>query len=458
MLIEHVYIKLDFLPLYENARSAEDARGFLRSVSRAAKTSHDVAKLNGGMLLEVQGSTLHVGILPTSLKSLKAMDFVGDLHGAFRVLFDGAQSRIDGWRITVDAGNTLLVAGRGVHGDESLVSLGKAANRPAKHLYQQLELAESDRNLKRFYVGLRNPQTDRWRYIDLNKLPQHLEEAKSIAKEAREAEPKLDFVEAASGWKPINAQAIPIAPAGTPDSPSARSPHTYFGWVMRADLDGFTSRVEQCFDNAEKLKELASEFYCIMDAAAQFTEQHSESLAQLPWAGDNFTAAAVFDTKANYDEAIPKRLVELSLDFQKEMAEAADVSGFGGWAYGVAGGIVHGNSGGNVYLAGVEVGERRFLVGAGEGFGRSAQAFGDINPKAEEVVIYDPDCKQLQELYKNVFKPAVNVHGQQSSLYHVANADALVRVRARQGAVGTATIVSMPDRKSRMVAPRPHFR
>jgi hypothetical protein len=458
--LAHVYVKLDLKPQYENASTADDARGFLRSVARAAMAAQRIAERYDGVLLEVQGSTLHVGLSrrPGATEMDSANAYVADLHWAYRDVFNDSRSRVEGWRMTVDSGKTLLVAGRGPHGDDSWVSLGKAANRPAKHLYAQLELAEEDRELRRFFAGIRNPVTGEWHHERLDRTKSRLEEVKSIANEARQAEPKLDFLEAVPQWKLATARALPLAPAGTPASPSPEKPHTYFGWVMRVDLDGFTARVEECFDNDQRLHELADEFYRIMEAAAQFTVLHKETLAQLPWAGDNFTAAAVFAARADYDRAIPRRLVELSLDFEKEMAEAAIDCGFGGWAHGIAGGDVHGNSAGNVYLAGVEVGQRRFLVGAGEGFGRSAQAFGDINPKAKEVVVFKPDWERLDEAYKKAFEPAVTQRGQESTLYRVAKVDVLIRARARQASVGAATTITFPGGQSRPVPSKPHWK
>lgn len=458
--LAHVYVKLDFRPRYENAGTAEDARGFFRSVARAAMAAHSIAEHYDGVVLEVQGSVLHVGLPRRS--GMTEMDsaslFVADLHWAYRAVFHDPQSRVEGWRMAVDAGKTLVVAGRGVHGDDSFVSLGKSANRPAKHLHAQLELPEEERELKRFSVGVRNPLTNRWVHDNLDRTQPRLTEAKSIAKQARQAEPKLDFIEASSGWKRVTARAMPMDPVGTPASPTPDKPHAYFGWVMRADLDGFTARVEECFDNDQKLQELADEFYGIMDAAARFAEEHRETLVQLPWAGDNFTAASVFPARGDYDRAMPRRLVELSLDFEKEMEEAAIDGGFGGWAHGIAGGAVSGNAAGNVYVAGVEIGERRFLVGAGEGFGRSAKAFGDINPKATQVVIYRPDWERLDEPYKKVFEPAVTRRGEQSSLYRIAGANALLQVRARQASKGTATTITFPGGLARQVPTKPHSR
>jgi|GEM_PF-2530738 len=457
--IAHVYIKLDFKSEFENARNADDARGFLRSVARGSQVAHQLAKQYNGVLLEVQGSTLHVGLRSQQQFGASVMDnanaFVADLHYAFSALFPDNQKRVQGWRMTVDAGNTLVVAGRGVHGDDSFVSLGNAANRPAKHLYSQLELAEADRSLKVFHVGIRQPQSGRWIHEDLNRSrPRLLTEAKNFADDGARTEPKLDFQ--VTGRR-ATARALPIGPAGSPASPSPDRPASHFGLVMRTDLDGFTARVQDCLDKNEKLQELAEQFYCIMDAATQFTQTHKLELAQLPWAGDNLTVAAIFVSKQAYEAAIPKQLIELALDFEREMAQAAIDCGTGGWAYGIAGGEVRSSSSGNVFIAGIEIDGRRFLVGVGEGFGRSIQAFGDIDPHAQEIVLYKPDWQRLDESYKQVFEPAVTVRECESTLYRAANANALARVRLRAATSGATIIVTDRDQQPRVLSAKPHF-
>lgn len=104
------------------------------------------------------------------------------------------------------------------------------------------------------------------------------------------------------------------------------------------------------------------------------------------------------------------------------------------------------------------VGDRRFLVGAGEGFGRSTQAFADINPQAGEVVLYEPDCLKLDDTYRRAFEPAINRRGEQSSLFRVANASGLVRARAQMGAVATTTTASFAPGSRVEVATKPHHR
>jgi hypothetical protein len=451
----HTYIKLEFDKEHENASSAERARGFLSSVARASIAAHRLAEHYGGVLLEVQGSMLHVA-LPN--KPGSAQDYAANLHGIYRAVFSKSTGRVLGWRLAADSGRTLVVAGRGAHGDDSYVSLGKSANRPARHIYEQLELPEDRRSLRRFWLGVREARTERWQHVDMNTLTLRLDEANSIAEVARSGQPQLEFLEALHAQRSAFARtAAPIPPAQAHARPTADSPHTYFGWVMRCDLDGFTSRVEECFDDDQRLQELAGQFYGIMDEATLFVGRHSETLAQLPWAGDNFTAAALSTTRDEYARACERRLVELPLDFDKDMMAAATKSGFGGWAHSVAGGDVHGNASGNVFLGSVVLGDRRFLVGVGEGFGRSAQAFSDIAPKAKEIVVYEPDWAKLDDSYKTAFEPAITVRGEQSSLYRVAKSDALVRILAKRAVIGSPTIVTVAPGRTQAVATRPHF-
>lgn len=463
----HVYVHLEIKDEYEQARSIEDARKFFRSVTRASMAAQAIAQRHGGLLLEIQGSLLHIALghgvgIPEAIRLNTGRSFAAELHRVYKVLFSSPSSKpVTAWRICIDTGKTLVVAGRGIHGDQSSVSLGNAANWPAKHLYAQLDLSEEEQALKRFRLATWNARSDKWIHEELDDLPFRIEEDsafQAIAETVAAAEPQVQMVFSGAALRELRVRGAPLGPAGTSTSPLAERPHTSFGWVMRADLDGFTARVEECFDKDEKLSELANQFYCIMDAAAEFASRHEQDLAQLPWAGDNFTAAAIFSEKSEYDKAAPRRLVDLSLDFELEMDEAAQSCGFGGWAHGVAGGDVHGNSAGNFFLAGVEIGGCRFLVGAGEGVGRSAQAFADVDPKAGDIVLYRPDWEQLHKPYKDAFEQAVNVRGQPSTLYMAAKASTLLRGRAREEADVTVATVPLAGQAPKQVQIRPHSR
>ena len=258
--LAHIYIKLDFKNEHENARSAEDARGFLSSVARASAAAQLLAERYGGTVLEVQGALIHAA-LPNNLASVE--DFAAHLHAIYRTVFDNPDGRVLGWRMAADGGRTLVVAGRGVHGDDSYVSLGRSANGPARYIYAQLELPEEQRLLKRFCLGTRDQRTDRWKHVDLNVLRLPLAEARSIGELARATQPHLEFQQALSTPQEVSARTAASIPS-IPDRP-----YTYFGWVIRCDLDGFTSRVEECFDNNQRLQELADLLRALAKRRAQ---------------------------------------------------------------------------------------------------------------------------------------------------------------------------------------------
>lgn len=455
--LHHIYLKLDLESKYENAASAEDAKLFLRSVARAAMATADVAKHFGGELLEAQGSMIHA-CLPTGFSSSTSIsEFASMLHAALTTTFRG-RSRVQGWRMTIDTGNTLLVAGRGAHGDESWVSLGRAANRPAKHLYAQLQKPEDQRSLKRFHVGIFDHQTGRWGYQNLDVGSVRFSDFSFMENSLRTKEPTLHYPRAVqTRFGLVEKTALSVGSLGTGTSPTADKPQTYYGWVMRADLDGFTARVDQCFDNDDELQSLASDFYQIMNTATNFVGEHSETLAQLPWAGDNFSACAVFPSISEYEKALPKRLIDLSMDFEVEMNDLADQVGFGGWAHGIAGGSVHGNSNGNIFIAGIEVDERRYLVGAGEGVGRSIQAFSDINPEPEHYVVYQPDLENMDSEYKSKFRSATNTRNQQSSLFSISTTKDLLSARSYIDAKGAPVIVTSVGGYKEAIEPKHYY-
>jgi hypothetical protein len=455
-LLTHVYIKLDLESQFENAATAEDAKAFLRSVARASILAEEIAKTYNGMVLEVQGSNLHVSLAADVDGSSSLKEFAAALHVAYKATFANP-SRVQGWRMTSDTGNTLVIRGSGIHGDDSLVSLGDSANEPAKHLYAELDKAEDKRDLKRYYLGACNQIAHKWEHVSLDSLPIQLNEVAERGKEVRALKPSVELRSMNNNWELITESAAPISPAGTPNSPSADRPTAYFGWVMRADLDGYTKRVHECFGQIEKLEDVARQFHHIMTVAEQFTDRHEEEMVQLPWAGDNFTAASVYAEKDGYDRAIPKKLVELALDFDRELCDVVKDCGYGGWAFGIAGGEVHGNASGNIFIGGIEFDNRRALVGAGEGFGRSFQAFSSVDPDGGQIAAYTLDVNRLDDEYRSKFKVAKNSRGEVSTLFKLASTDEIETTR-EDSLTAAASVEVTSSRGPEIVTSRPHAR
>jgi len=453
--VTHVYIKLDISHKLENAENKHDATTYLRIVAHFAAMAELVAATFEGSVFEVQGSMIHVG-LPASLRGGQTIqDFAAATDG----VFDARLSDFDdltGWRMAADTGTTIVVPGRGVHGDVSLVSLGNAANRPAKHLYRELDLPEERRELKKFHIGIRNRITGKFEHYPLKESRGQFSEHERVVASTRTADVKVSLRQ----WENrrlVTASAAPMGEPGSAGSPTAERPHASFGLVMRADLDGFTKRVSQCKDNPQGLLDLANEFVGIMDAATVFSDEHDQVLVQLPWAGDNYTAAVVYQTKDEYENDRDELPAEFPLDFDRDMKESVAAASVNGWAYGVKGGEVHGNASGNVFIGSVEFGDRRFLIGAGQGFGGSLQAFADIHPDVDEVIVSKEDVSLLHERYRKHFGPVKNKRRQTSSLFDGAPIADLTRARQDKATATFATSVTVAGGQKEDVPVRPHF-
>lgn len=407
----HVYLKLDFENAYENASNQKDATAFLRNVGKAAQIAEDIFSQIDGALIEAQGSMIHL-LLPGNLPKLDLVAICKVLDNRLDNQFNG-HDKVNSWRMTADVGKTILVESDGIHDDSSFVSLGKAANRPAKFLYKEkLTKAEESRHLKKRHLGIYNASTGSWDCEDLSILQESFQ---MHTKAASYSTADLDVTVRGVESMIKQAQAVPIEEGQ--GAPTNEQPNVYFGWVMRADLDGFTKKVEECHDDDNALMQLAQDFRDLMDKAADFAKKHEEMLIQLPWAGDNFTAVAVYGSKKSYESAAQDKLVNLSLDFDDALHNDATKAGFTGWAQGVAGGDVHGNANGNVFLGSVSIPGRRFLLGAGVGVGRSLQAFIDMDPAQQQFAVWKEDCDNLLKPYKPHLTDDSKADNTSSSLY-----------------------------------------
>ncbi|MES2468998.1 MAG: hypothetical protein V4675_16960 [Verrucomicrobiota bacterium] len=431
----HIYIKMDFLRQYEYAETKNDGKSFVRNVARAAKAIETVISGSDGIVVEVQGSVIHCILVDPNCNSSLLRSHCRAINNALHLVFPDS-SRVEGWRMAADWGKTLLVRGRGIHNDNSYVSLGNAANAPAKHLFAQLSLgSESERKLKRFVCAWRLGGGGAWMYDVLNRQVDEDFKDKAPSKflEIRNRDFGLKSVaaKAAQGYVHIQNRAAPLSPQGAPNSADGEDPVVYYGWVMRADIDGFTARVEQCFDNDMKMLQLGERFEKIMEEAAVFASKHSEMLVQLPWAGDNFTAVVVFEDKSKYEEAIQGKLIEFGLDFASALNAVVVEADLGGWAQTAAGCKIHGNSQGNVYVGAVEFEGRRFLIGAGGGIGRSTQAFTDMDPRPAHIVVFEDDYDYLYRPYQERLMDRTKKDGSLSTLFRKGHLPDLAKAREK---------------------------
>ena len=104
--IWHLYLKLDIEHKFENAANKKDASRFLRNVGRAAEVCDRVAAEKGGLLVEAQGSMIHL-ILPSHLDFGELNDFASNLHESLKLVFSRS-STVHSWRMSADCGMTIV--------------------------------------------------------------------------------------------------------------------------------------------------------------------------------------------------------------------------------------------------------------------------------------------------------------------------------------------------------------
>lgn len=456
--LAHLYLELSLKMDLEGAESRENAKTAHQYIRKAADACHLAAKHFGGEVLEIHGRTLHIGIEYAGALEVEAKikGAAGLIHALLKKAY-GSGGPV-GWKIAADHGPTITVTTEGIHNDTSLVSLSPAANNPAKmlgrkavpHMHlgsnihgnwstEPLDLLEEE------YGNRIVAESSRYSSVSLSERVM-LKQAKAVS---------------FSSLSAINEVSAMAAPVG---SPSAEDPYSCFGFVVSMDLDGFTSRVAAAATGSlEQQAQLAREFLEIMRKSVAFAAKHPSGFVQFPFAGDNAIFALVAENREDFIAL--KRLlpIEVATQWEEEMGDDARRAGFGGWGQAASGGgVPHGNSRGNLHVAGIVLEGRRFLVGVGPGMRYARQAFVHVEPSPVELAISKVDVSGLLPRLQNRFQECRTQQGETSSYYKkgkLADLEREVRVnRVEQEQwvrAGAATNIVM---SSGTVSHRPHGR
>lgn len=416
--LAHLYleIKLDLAEL-EGTESSSKARQAHDYIRKAADVCHSVGSFLGGQVLEIHGRTIHVGLEYSS--STEIGERMKLASGLIHVLLERTYGSggPDGWRIAGDHAATLTVTSEGIHQDTSLVSLSPAANFPAKQL--------AKKKVPVWTAGLNIDQ--KWSLT-------HLEE---LAEEYRCRETVNEFVPgrrnlvqmvAASNSELINfasskaIRQVVTAQAAPVGDPSPEELYSCYGFVLSMDLDGFTKRVAQvALGSLDEKRRLAEDFLDIMRRTASFAENHTDTFIQFPFAGDNAIFAVTADSLDDYRRRKKVSAVKIALEWEVAMGDRARAAGYGGWGQSLAGGgVPHGNSKGNLHVAGILLGGRRYLVGVGPGMRHARQGFVHVDPSPKELAMFRADIADLDDRLKKDFYDCATPLSERSSNYKKA--------------------------------------
>ena len=406
----HVYAKLGLTLRLSAAEDDRAANRHLRILETYVSIIDSISSMWGARILEVQGEVVHL-LMPAEFVDVRSVSkVIGFSAAATSAVYAHipklAKEHFDGFKTAADHGRCIVVG----LGDEaaSVVSLGPAANAPAKKLP---EVAAANLCLRREHWAVFSGQTERPEWVETNVL-----NPTEIVRRATEAQsPWAGFTAFSANfrWADLSPNETPIQfRQGTFSFSASSTPIRAQGFFFRADLDGFSAQVLEAFSSGseEAIRALVNRFQTLVGYAAVFRKSLAWPSIALPWAGDCTNIILLPRDGQTYGpmrEAAPV-LCSKSWHEQFEKSTGSEqrwsaLSAGARWAVGMAGGDdTEGNSG-VVLVANLLAAGRRFAVAAGWSVRRSSDAYQASGVQAGDTVLPTVDRRALEAAYQEAF-------------------------------------------------------
>lgn len=410
----HVYGDLSLnLPL-SAAEDDKNAIRFLNILQDYASIADVCASKVGAHLLEIHGERVHL-LIPA--ENLSAESFkklfafcISFTKTVYEQIKPKAGDNWDGFAMAADHGPAVLLTSD--CGGGSMVSLGNAANRPAKRLGRTPAVKSGHCAIRRELLGRYLPVAEKTDWVEIDVLdPKDVyltyadsnlsSSMQSLAKAAlanRRAYDRIAFAD--------------VALFNDPATSKVNAPTRVRGICLRADLDGFTKQVEKAFsEGPHAVLQLVTKFREIMKYPRQFTATMKRPCIEMPWAGD-CSPLILMTRAAEKMSDVRKYLPATSATFwheQQGLENAGKVKwgtylGEAKWAVGVACGDEDEGSDGVILVANLETSGRKFRVAAGWSVRRARDAQEADLVKAEDTVIPKTDHENLDFIYQKPFR------------------------------------------------------
>jgi len=393
----HFYAYLDIPLCREQSDKASDEvliSKLFHYYSRAAKRICAVFG-DASELLEHQGSLLHfhLKLEPTDIARVRAF---GHLLATFvhdDVMPSGARTQLR-FSMAAEWGVCCIVRVPSASGEGaaySRVSLGPCANNPAKLLL-------GGGGLCSWALAYRNSDKVKWTVesCDADDVSRRL---------ISEARSKTAHV---PGAKIVNEAFAEDSLEIVPDTTYSTAEHTP-GYVFRADLDGFTGKVQKAFaDGREQDAErLAVSFIKLMEevAAWQAGKPGNDGIITCPWAGDCCTMIVCPRNAAGEPDMVEakKRLssfpAKLIMQWEQGVAQKHLADGLGSWAYSVALGQTR------IFTETVDGTAYRLIVGWPVGVTQTGVNVDAAKPG--DLVMHSDDVQDMTAEAKSSFEPVI---------------------------------------------------
>lgn len=401
----HIYADLR---LKLDVSAAEDLRDAMKCVDLLedfTAIGDKCANMVGARMLEAQGERLHF-FLPSSVVSQDALRSLIRFSAAMTQTVYGelkADEDFIGFSMAAAFGPTVFVPSSFAGG--SVVSLGNAANQPAKRLGRGVtsghvalpkdlcsRLLTGKSSGDWIEVDVRTPGTVAAAFFDEVLTTQMRGEARSIFNRRRDGQLR----QFANEWS----QSIKLA----------QTPYRARGVCLRADLDGFTKSVEEAFKKGPAaVVELVRQFADIMEYAPEFINRLGRPVIEIPWAGDCCTLLI----RPRFQETVEELRATLPVEAGRHWHGLAHENGdskkwlaaIGSctWALGLACGDAHEGGDGHAVIAEFAAAARTFRVIVGWCARRAKDAQESDGVAGDSVVITATDYKNLETIFRPFF-------------------------------------------------------
>jgi hypothetical protein len=364
-----------------------------------------------------------------------------------------ARDNWKGFKMAAHHGPAILIRKANTSSD-SIISLGPAANAPAKRLPKTRAkyLALPSDFLKQ--SGVAHQDEGGWIEINVHDVSGPYTAFESLVLNEQLGAASRAVLAQRVTSLPSRVRLAKASQFSESAYASVAHPLKVQGLCMRADLDGFSKQVSRAFEAGEPgMRALAERFYTIMSYGDDYAAKLQERVIQMPWAGD--CATLVLVSEESYARIRGYLPATAAAKWHDQMSERGrnwgDSMGTSRWAVGVAGGDDEEGADGYMLLARVTAGGRGFLVGAGWGVGRSLDAKEAEGVRGGDTVVPDVDYDALEPVYQKHFEPLDSVFWKSSGL----SGDKLVQSAVQAGSVSKEKPTTYPN--IIIPAPRPHW-
>lgn len=469
----HIYAYLRLRLRLTNAENDQHAARLLEIIQLFAQLAEDCGRVARVEQLEVQGKRSHYLLLCKMNDTASLSRLLAFCVALTRVV----EKRIKplagddwiGFSMAADHGRAILVDSSPYDQSGSLISLGPAANSPAKKLNRRLADGGVPDGCLAVNMACFNRPSDpgaRAYWVEHN-LAEPPTELRGRTEELTEQMLTATANTAAfyGQKRAAYSRGLVLLAANSADfidvsSTTFKDPHKVQGFAMRVDLDGFTAQVLAAFraNDDRVIMALVARFNEILTYPTQFKDRLDRPMILLPWAGDQANMILLPKPGETYAQARSYLAVEAARAWHRQEFEGFAKLAVGGgqrrswrellggarWVIGWAGGDDEGEDDGHSYLlvANIHAGDRGFLSVAGWGWGRALDAQEADDVRAEDTVLPNEDYHGLDNLYQTGFRPL-------SSRFHRAPYSALQAAEKTKASTlsisRTAPVISAPQ-------------